>query len=380
MEPARVFVNYRRRDAQGSAGRLHADLDDRLGKPAVFRDVGMGAGVDFVDAITDAVSVCDVFLVVIGPRWLDMRDKDGRRRLDDPRDYVRYEIETALRRDDIAVVPVLVEDAQMPAPEELPPSLRELARRNACVLRDASWNHDFEVLAAVLGEAQPVAPPPVDVPSWGLVPRAAAWSLLAAPLAGLATVAVTGRPHGVSAATTSDLSLAQQRVALYTVDRTLVWAVVGAVVLVVWAQVAGSRRGPVSAGLSGALAGAIGGAISGVLYQGAKYLANENVQTAVSAPPGEVMRCAGYAVAGALIGWALAGADLHLRRTEGLAAGALAGVIAAIPAISQIHIPRIVGLALQTLLLSVALYGAAVSVARAREPEPAAAGRVRFAA
>jgi hypothetical protein len=144
--------------------------------------------------------------------------------------------------------------------------------------------------------------------------------------------------------------------------------------------VAGSRRGPVSAALSGGLAGAVGGAVSGVLYQGAKYLANPNVQEQFTPPHGEVLRCAGYAIAAALIGWAVAGSDLHLRRAEGLAAGALAGVIAAIPAISNVHMPRVLGLALQTLILSVALYGAAVSVARAREPEPAAAGRVRFAA
>jgi hypothetical protein len=382
MDHPTVFVNYRRRDAPGSAGRLHDDLARRLGSDAVFRDVTMEPGRDFVDEISAAAGSCDVLLAVIGPRWLSIAGKDGKRRLDDPGDYVRFEIETALRRDDVIVIPVLVEDAEMPAPDELPPSLRELARLNACPMRDSSWEHDLGRLTAVLGDAQPTTVVPEDVPGWGLVPRAAAWTLLAAPLAALATVAVTGRPEHVAVAKTSDLSLAQQRVLLYTVDRTLVWAVVGAVVLVAWALVAGSRRGPVSAGLHGALAGAIGGAISGLLYQGAKYVANPNVQTAITPPHGEVMRCAGYAVAGALIGWALAGADRHLRRAEGLAAGALAGVIAAIPAISQVQMPRILGLALQTLILSLALYGAAVSVARAREPEPepAAAGRVRFAA
>ena len=379
MDTAKVFVNYRRRDAPGSAGRLHDDLARRLGRDAVFRDVSMEPGRDFVDEISAAAGTCNAFLAVIGPRWLSITGKDGGRRLDDPGDYVRFEIETALRRDDVIVIPVLVEDAEMPSPEELPPSLRELARLNACQMRDASWEHDLGRLTAVLGD-ESRRETPEDIPGWGLVPRAAAWSLLAAPLAALATVAVTGRPEGVAVAKTGDLSLAQQRVALYTVDRTLVWAVVGATILVAWALVAGSRRGPVSAGLNGALAGAIGGAISGLLYQGAKYIANPNVQTALTPPHGEVMRCAGYGVAGALIGWALAGSDRHLRRVEGLAAGALAGVIAAIPAISQVEMPRILGLALQTLILSVALYGAAVSVARAREPEPAAAGRVRFAA
>src|SRR3954467_14943786 len=162
MATPTVFVNYRRRDAPGSAGRLHDDLARRLGPDAVFRDVAMLPGRDFVDEISAAADSCDVLLAVIGPRWLSMTGKDGRRRLDDPADYVRFEIETALRRDDVTVVPVLVEDAEMPSPAELPPSLRELARLNACSMRDASWEHDLGRLTAVLGDAQPAPPTAED--------------------------------------------------------------------------------------------------------------------------------------------------------------------------------------------------------------------------
>ena len=94
MKGAKVFVNYRRRDAPGSAGRLHDDLARRFGTDEVFRDVAMAYGRDFVEEITSAAGTCHALLAVIGPRWLTLTGKDGRRRLDDPGDYVRLEIET----------------------------------------------------------------------------------------------------------------------------------------------------------------------------------------------------------------------------------------------------------------------------------------------
>jgi hypothetical protein len=91
-------------------------------------------GVDFTQVVAQAVSDCAVLLAVIGPGWLTATDEDGQRRLDDPDDIVRLEIQTALERG-IVVIPVLVEGAVMPRPRKLPEGLAKLARRNAHFLR-----------------------------------------------------------------------------------------------------------------------------------------------------------------------------------------------------------------------------------------------------
>jgi TonB family protein len=106
-------------------------------------------GVDFVEAIEQAVGSCEVLIVVIGREWLTIRDAAGQRRLDDPADFVRLEVETALERK-IRVIPVLVQDALMPRIDELPPSLVRLARRNAIEISDARWAYDVDRLARTI--------------------------------------------------------------------------------------------------------------------------------------------------------------------------------------------------------------------------------------
>jgi hypothetical protein len=91
-----------------------------------------------------------VFLALIGREWLDARDREGRRRLDQSHDYVRLEIAAALARTDVRVIPVLIEGATMPAPEALPEPLRPLARRHAVNLRDDAWDHDVDRLTEVI--------------------------------------------------------------------------------------------------------------------------------------------------------------------------------------------------------------------------------------
>jgi len=89
----------------------------------VFIDVAsIEPGVDFAEVITRAVGSCDVLLAVIGPGWLTAPDEAGQRRLDDPDDLVRLEVEAALARD-VRVIPVLVEDATMPRRKDLPEDL-----------------------------------------------------------------------------------------------------------------------------------------------------------------------------------------------------------------------------------------------------------------
>jgi hypothetical protein len=145
-----IFISYRRSDAEGQAGRLFKDLQERFGADAVFMDVvDIEPGRDFRRVIDQQVSSCGVLLAMIGPRWLDAVDDKGQRRLDDPGDFVRLEAGAALKRD-IPVVPVLVQGARMPGAGQLPPDLADLAYRNAVELTHARWDSDVEVLVRAL--------------------------------------------------------------------------------------------------------------------------------------------------------------------------------------------------------------------------------------
>src|SRR5437762_1624882 len=106
-----IFVSYRRDGSSHLAGRLSDRLADRFGEGQVFMDVyTIELGVDFVEEIDRSLAACKVLLAIIGPNWLTAADKEGYRRLDDPEDMVRLEIETALARD-VRVIPILVEGA-----------------------------------------------------------------------------------------------------------------------------------------------------------------------------------------------------------------------------------------------------------------------------
>jgi len=154
-----TFISYRRDDAAGYAGRLHAALEERLGRDEVFRDVDtLEPGEDFAAAIDTRLARCRVFLAMIGREWLDARDASGRRRLDQPHDYVRLEIATALSRPGVRVIPLLIEGASMPPPESLPPEIRTLAGKQAAHLRDDAWEHDVDRLASLISESRPATP------------------------------------------------------------------------------------------------------------------------------------------------------------------------------------------------------------------------------
>ena len=117
-----IFVSYRRQESAHLAGRLYDRLTDRFGEGQVFIDVNaIEPGVDFAEEISRAVAACQVLLAVIGPDWLMAVDERGRRRLDNPDDLVRLEIEAALARH-VRVIPILVEGAVMPGQEDLPES------------------------------------------------------------------------------------------------------------------------------------------------------------------------------------------------------------------------------------------------------------------
>ena len=184
-----IFVSYRRQDSQSAAGRLSDHLRDHLDGVPIFRDVEtIEPGVDFVDAIDRALRACGVVLAVIGPRWVDAANAQNQRRLDDPNDYTRLEIATALKRDGVRVIPVLVDGAEMPTTEQLPDDLQALARRNATELTDKRWDFDVSVLVATLRKV-------LDLPEEGDTPapppepgRKRAWYIAA----GVALVIVAG--------------------------------------------------------------------------------------------------------------------------------------------------------------------------------------------
>jgi hypothetical protein len=145
-----IFVNYRRHDSEGEAGRLFDELEKHFGESAVFMDVaGIEPGQDFRKAIDQRVASCTVLLAVIGQHWLDARDESGARRLDDPADFVRIELASALRRN-IAIVPVLVRGSRMPRADELPDDLKDMAYRNAVELTHARWKSDIQLLIRAL--------------------------------------------------------------------------------------------------------------------------------------------------------------------------------------------------------------------------------------
>ncbi|MGB7280097.1 MAG: tetratricopeptide repeat protein, partial [Pseudolabrys sp.] len=141
-----IFINYRREDSIGTAGRLRDRLALTFGHKNLFMDVdSIPAGVDFLTYLNKQVAACDVVLVVIGQNWLDSKDESGRRRLDNPDDFVAVEIAAALARD-IRVIPVLVDEARMPKADKLPDPIKLLARRNAVEVRHTHFGRDAEAL------------------------------------------------------------------------------------------------------------------------------------------------------------------------------------------------------------------------------------------
>ena len=145
-----IFISYRREDAEGQAGRLFDDLVRHFGEDSVFMDVaGIEPGRDFRRVIDEHVASCGMLLAMIGKTWIDATDESGRRRLEDPMDFVRLETASALKRD-IPVVPVLVHGARMPRAEQLPKDLAELAFRNGVELTHARWDSDVQVLVKAL--------------------------------------------------------------------------------------------------------------------------------------------------------------------------------------------------------------------------------------
>lgn len=148
--PHSIFISYRRKDSAETVGRLYDHLVAAYGQDAVFKDVdSISLGQDFRKALEAGLTSCQIFLCVMGPGWAGAEQPgSARRAIDDPGDFVRIEVETALERG-LLVMPLLVQHRPMPTPETLPSSLRELAFRQAQPLRpDPDFGRDVQRLCA----------------------------------------------------------------------------------------------------------------------------------------------------------------------------------------------------------------------------------------
>jgi len=146
-----IFISYRR-SQEASAIRLYGHLSKRFGVHRVFRDdATIRPGEDYAERIMSEVSNCGIMLALIGPDWLGSIAITGRRPITKPDDWIRREIEAALEKN-AWIVPVLVDEAKMPRPRDLPQTLRPFAWRHAYTLSPTSFDHDAERLIQELGE------------------------------------------------------------------------------------------------------------------------------------------------------------------------------------------------------------------------------------
>jgi len=153
---AGVFISYRRNDSDVAAGRLADNLMEIFGRDAIFRDLDtLEAGEDYTAALDRALGSCVALIAMIGPRWSNITDDAGHRRLENPADWVRIEIRRALERD-IRVIPVLI-SATMPQETDVPGDLKSLLQRQALDLSDRHWRQDVELLAQALERVPGIA-------------------------------------------------------------------------------------------------------------------------------------------------------------------------------------------------------------------------------
>lgn len=149
-----IFINYRRDDTAGYAGRLKDRLAYQFGEDDVFMDLKIAPGSDFVQEIERKLSECAALIAVIGRRWASGA-AESERRIDDANDFVRLELVTALKRG-IPIYPVLVDDARMPREKDVPEELRAFTRRNALPLTDYDFHRGVDELIKLL-ERGPLA-------------------------------------------------------------------------------------------------------------------------------------------------------------------------------------------------------------------------------
>ena len=169
VSDVKVFISYRRAGTSGHTGRLFDALARRYGKDNVFMDVAaVELGRSFADEIGTFIDQCQVAVVLIGPGWLNAVDAKGRRRLDNPEDWVRVEIETAMAKGRL-VIPVLVDGATFPPAADLPGDLAGLVFHQALTLADSAWDDGVRRLVDAIDAAFPATapePPPTTADAY----------------------------------------------------------------------------------------------------------------------------------------------------------------------------------------------------------------------
>jgi len=155
----KIFISYRRADSKYVVDRIRDRLIDAYDEDAVFRDLeSIPLGQNFSDVLKAATTTCDVMLVVIGPQWTSITDDQGNKRLFEPSDYTRLEVEAGLNNQKILVIPVLVMGARMPRVDEIPDTLMGLRLRNAINVRnDPDFTPDMQRLIDGINEQFPDA-------------------------------------------------------------------------------------------------------------------------------------------------------------------------------------------------------------------------------
>jgi hypothetical protein len=347
----KVFICYRREETAAYAGRLYDALVARLGEGNVFMDLDLAPGLDFVERITDAVGACRVLLVVMGPRWATVAQDGESPRIADPEDYVRLEVETALRRDDVTVIPVLVAGAQMPDRDDLPTAVQAITRRNALELSDGRWRYDVGRLIQALDELlvgapaveQVPAPEPPERPE-PRPPARAPWPpngstqrlvgeavLVAGVVAFFANWIAWGLFADVGGPPTIDIA---KKIAYAIARRTETWAIVGAGVAV-WLAARTHRGDLVRCGVRGLVVGAIAGALGGAIVAFAAHLPTASSPALGIDHPlgrggtGDWLEVASVAITGGLVGGLIGGIWRPRSRGTGFLSGAGAGALIA---------------------------------------------------
>jgi hypothetical protein len=152
---SRIFISYRREDSSGHVLALLPSLRSHFGADRIFKDTdNIPPGADFLKFIKSELESCSVLLAIIGREWLTIQDpRLKRRRLDNPDDFLRVEVATALKNERIRVIPILIERAPMPAAQDLPSDLAELSFRNAVELSDGRWESDVRLLIEAIEHA-----------------------------------------------------------------------------------------------------------------------------------------------------------------------------------------------------------------------------------
>jgi hypothetical protein len=359
-----VFISYRREEAAGHAGRLRDSLCARYGDDHVFMDLEMAPGIDFVDELDRELGRCDVLLVVIGRAWCTVRDAHDRLRLEDPHDFVRREIETALARPDVLVVPVLVQGATMPSSEQLPETLRLLARRNAVDLSDVRWSFDVDRLASHLRrKTASVRLPLVPLRKY----NAASAFLVGAAIAWLPTWGLQLLFVRHFAAPTGPHTL---RVILKgALQRTVPWSVFAAIVAV-WAVHVARRGRPVRAGVIALVIALVGTGIGGAATA---VLRDHDIVHSFSDHAAIIV---GYVIVGGTVSFAAVRAAAPEARAGAFLLGLLAGVLCGYLRVAFGSRPSTAAEMAEVGLQGLAIAGAAalaVVLSRAARSEPSRA-------